>query len=230
MRSSSDRSNPDPRAKHPERGASRQRPEVTQWTGGWDILHNAKAARDAGDPFWDQSATCPFPQDFQSQEHSQDRHDRCPPRPHRLACVVLALVMLTFRFLWWLALPALILGVLVSVAEGPHAAADLWGERLDGVVVATQESVRVETARASGTRTSRQVVRHRYGLMCATAHRMPLDWGRAHPWIRRFAPRSASRRRKPTAYASRRRAMAFYGRSRYGLTRQRTTPRDRVVR
>ena len=73
--------------------------------------------------------------------------------------------MLTFRFLWWLALPALILGVLVSVAEGPHAAADLWGERLDGVVVATQESVRVETARASGTRTSRHVVRHRYGLI-----------------------------------------------------------------
>lgn len=27
---------------------------VTQWTGGWDILMDAKRQRDAGDPFWDQ--------------------------------------------------------------------------------------------------------------------------------------------------------------------------------
>ncbi|WP_295409278.1 hypothetical protein [uncultured Thiocystis sp.] len=26
--------------------------KVTQWTGGWEILHNAKRARDAGDPAW----------------------------------------------------------------------------------------------------------------------------------------------------------------------------------
>ncbi len=28
--------------------------KVTQWTDGWNILQNAKAARDAGDQFWDQ--------------------------------------------------------------------------------------------------------------------------------------------------------------------------------
>jgi len=93
------------------------------------------------------------------------------------AILVLALLILAARPPWWLSLPALILGVtslLVLVAEGPHAAAEVWGERLVGVVAATQESVRVESARASGARTSHTVVRHRFGaIVCYRAPQAP---------------------------------------------------------
>ncbi|WP_295584122.1 hypothetical protein [uncultured Lamprocystis sp.] len=90
------------------------------------------------------------------------------------AIAVLAVVLLAARLLWWLALPALILALLAMVAEGPHAAAEIWGERLPGVVAATQSSVQVETARARGARTSHLVVRHRFGaIVCYRAPDAP---------------------------------------------------------
>ena len=91
--------------------------------------------------------------------------------------LVLALLILSARPPWWLALPALtlsVLGLLVMVAEGPHAAAEIWGERLEGVVAATQASVLVESARSSGARASHMVVRHRYGaIVCYRAPDAP---------------------------------------------------------
>jgi hypothetical protein len=90
------------------------------------------------------------------------------------AIAVLAVVLLAARLLWWVALPALILALLVMVAEGPHAAAEIWGERLPGVVAATQASVQVDTAHASGVRTSHLVVRHRFGaIVCYRAPDAP---------------------------------------------------------
>ncbi|HYN78405.1 MAG TPA: hypothetical protein VES73_11495 [Lamprocystis sp. (in: g-proteobacteria)] len=93
------------------------------------------------------------------------------------AIFVLALLMLSVRPPWWLALPALLLSVLsllVMVAEGPHAACEIWGERLEGVVAATQASVLVESARASGARASHMVVGHRFGaIVCYRAPEAP---------------------------------------------------------
>ncbi|WP_295386614.1 hypothetical protein [uncultured Thiodictyon sp.] len=93
------------------------------------------------------------------------------------AILVLALLMLAARPPWWLSLPALFLGVLgllVMVAEGPHAAAEIWGERLEGVVAATHASVLVESARSSGARASHMVVRHRFAAsVCYRAPEAP---------------------------------------------------------
>jgi len=93
------------------------------------------------------------------------------------AILVLSLLLLAACPPWWLSLPALILsvlGLLVMVAEGPHAAAEIWGERLEGVVAATQTSVLVESARASGARSSHMAVRHRFGaIVCYRAPEAP---------------------------------------------------------
>lgn len=97
------------------------------------------------------------------------------------AVFVLALLMLALRLLWWLALPALILALLVVIAEGPHAAAEIWGESLEGVVAATEASVKVETARSSGSRTSHTAVNHRFGALVCYRTPDPPGLGAATP-------------------------------------------------
>ena len=87
-----------------------------------------------------------------------------------LACLGLLLA----RRLWWVTLPGLILSFLAIVAEGPRAAAEVWGIKVPGIVVATQESLRLETKRASGSRTSHYSVQHRYGaIVCYRAAGSP---------------------------------------------------------
>lgn len=76
-----------------------------------------------------------------------------------------SLFLLVARRLWFIALPAAILGLLVVVAEGPRAAAELWGDRVVGIIAATQESLRLETMRASGARVSHDSVQHRFGAI-----------------------------------------------------------------
>jgi hypothetical protein len=86
------------------------------------------------------------------------------------AVVVLALLMLALRLVWWLALPALILALLVVIAEGPHAATEIWGARVEGVVAATEASVKVESTTPSRSRTSHTAVHHRFeALVCYRA-------------------------------------------------------------
>ena len=82
-----------------------------------------------------------------------------------LLIMILALGLLLARRLWWVALPALILGLLALVAEGPRAAAEIWGIRVPGIVVATQESLKLETVRSSGSRSSHYAVQHRYDVI-----------------------------------------------------------------
>lgn len=82
-----------------------------------------------------------------------------------LALIAAGLSLLLARRLWFIALPAAILGLLVVVAEGPRAAAELWGERVDGIIAATRESLRLETTRPSGTRVSHDSVQHRFGAI-----------------------------------------------------------------
>lgn len=80
-------------------------------------------------------------------------------------------VLLLGRRLWWIALPAAILALLVMVAEGPRAGAELWGTRIPCIIAATQESLRLETMRPSGSRTSQYVVSHRFGAV--VCYRLP---------------------------------------------------------
>ncbi len=87
-----------------------------------------------------------------------------------LLVMIVALGLLLARRLGWVALPALILGLLALIAEGPRAAAEIWGVRVPGIVVATQESLKLETVRPSGSRTSHYAVQHRYGaIVCYRA-------------------------------------------------------------
>lgn len=94
-----------------------------------------------------------------------------------LICLSVAIVCLV---LWltrnWrlLALAGLILAFLGMLAEGPRAAAELWGSRLPGVVAATEESLRLETVRSSGSRTTHYNPRHRFGaIVCYRAAGTP---------------------------------------------------------
>ena len=88
--------------------------------------------------------------------------------------MLVGLGLLLARRLWWVALPGLILGLLAIVAEGPRAAAEVWGIKVPGIVVATQESLRLESLRASGSRTSHYSVQHRYGaIVCYRAAGSP---------------------------------------------------------
>lgn len=82
-----------------------------------------------------------------------------------LALIGTCLSLLLARRLWFIALPAAILGLLVVVAEGPRAAAELWGERVVGVIAATRESLRLETMRPTGSRVSHDSVQHRFGAI-----------------------------------------------------------------
>ena len=97
------------------------------------------------------------------------------------AVFVLALLMLVLRLLPWLALPALILSLLVVIAEGPRAATEIWGERVEGVVAATEASVKVETANPGGSRTSHTGVRHRFGALVCYRAPGPPGLGAATP-------------------------------------------------
>lgn len=88
--------------------------------------------------------------------------------------MLVCLGLLLARRLWWVALPGLLLGLLAIVAEGPRAAAEVWGVRVPGIVVATQESLRLESLRPSGSRTSHYSVQHRYGaIVCYRAAGSP---------------------------------------------------------
>jgi hypothetical protein len=87
-----------------------------------------------------------------------------------LLLMTIALGLLLARRLWGLTLPTLIFGLLAIVAEGPRAAAEIWGIRVPGIIVATQESLKVETFRSSGSRTSHYAVQHHFGaIVCYRA-------------------------------------------------------------
>ena len=77
-------------------------------------------------------------------------------RPLRLAVPFLARIAAAF---------AVILALLAIIAEAPRAGAELWGTRLPGTIVATQESLRLESVRASNQRSSHYTPRHRFGAM-----------------------------------------------------------------
>ena len=91
-----------------------------------------------------------------------------------LFVIVASLGLLLARRLWWLALPALLLAILAVVAEAPRAAAEVWGIRVPGIVVATRESLALETNRAQGSRVSHYTVQHRFGaIVCYRAEGSP---------------------------------------------------------
>lgn len=78
--------------------------------------------------------------------------------------VVGGITLLIAHRLRWIALTAVILALLVIAAEAPRAGAELWGIRVDGVIAATQESLRLETRRAGGSRTSHHAISHQFGV------------------------------------------------------------------
>lgn len=75
----------------------------------------------------------------------------------------------TCALLWLLrrwrlaALAGFILALIATVAEGPRAATELWGNRTIGIVAATAESLRLELVQASGTRNTHYNPKHRFG-------------------------------------------------------------------
>ena len=87
----------------------------------------------------------------------------------------LAALLLLLRRRWRLpALFVLVLALLAIVAEGPRAAAELAGERLPGLVAATRETLRLESHRASGQRSSHYHPKHRFGaIVCYRAAGTP---------------------------------------------------------
>jgi|GEM_PF-5063005 len=72
------------------------------------------------------------------------------------------------------ALFALALALVAVVARDPRAVAELWGERLPGVVAATRETLRLESVRASGQRSSHYNPKHRFrAIVCYRAAAAP---------------------------------------------------------
>ncbi len=91
-----------------------------------------------------------------------------------LAMMGAGVSLLMARRLWFIALPAAFLGLLVVVAEGSRAAAELWGERVVGIIAATRESLRLETMRPAGSLVSHASVQHRFGaIVCYRANGNP---------------------------------------------------------
>jgi hypothetical protein len=91
-----------------------------------------------------------------------------------LAAALGALVLLLWRPGRIPALLILILALLAIIAEGPRAAAELAGQRLPGIVAATRETLRLESVRASGQRSSHYHPKHRFGaIVCYHAPGAP---------------------------------------------------------
>lgn len=85
----------------------------------------------------------------------------------------LALVSALLLFLrrWRIAaLLVLILAFMAIGAEGPRAVAELAGQRLPGIVAATRETLRLESMRATGQRSTHYNPKHRFGaIVCYRA-------------------------------------------------------------
>ncbi len=91
-----------------------------------------------------------------------------------LAAALAALLLLVARRWRIPALFILALAVLAVVAEGPRAAAELWGERLPGVLASTRETLRLESLRATGQRSSHYHPKHHFGaIVCYRAPGAP---------------------------------------------------------
>ncbi len=84
-----------------------------------------------------------------------------------LACLILW-VLRTWRLA---ALAGFILALLAIAAEAPRAATELWGQTVPGIVAATQETLRLESVRASGARSSHYNPKHRFGAI--VCYRLP---------------------------------------------------------
>ena len=84
-----------------------------------------------------------------------------------LACLILW-VTRTWRLA---ALAGFILALLAIVAEAPRAATELWGQTVPGLIAATQETLRLESVRASGARSSHYNPKHRFGAI--VCYRLP---------------------------------------------------------
>ena len=84
-----------------------------------------------------------------------------------LACLILW-VLRTWRLA---ALAGFILALLAIVAEAPRAATEFWGQTVPGIVAATQETLRLESVRAAGARSSHYNPKHRFGAI--VCYRLP---------------------------------------------------------
>ncbi len=82
-----------------------------------------------------------------------------------LAAALAALLLLIARRWRIAALFVLVLALIAAMAEGPRAAAELWGEQVPGVLAATRESLRLENVRATGLRSSHYNPKHRFGAI-----------------------------------------------------------------
>lgn len=84
-----------------------------------------------------------------------------------IALLAGALTLWFLTGLRWLALLVGILAVLGIVAEAPRAASETWGTPVAGLLAATEESLRLETMRSSGSRVSHLSVQHRFdAIVC----------------------------------------------------------------
>ena len=99
-----------------------------------------------------------------------------------LACLILW-VLRTWRLT---ALAGFILTLLAIVAEAPRAATELWGQTVPGIVAATQETLRLESVRASGARSSHYNPKHRFGAI--VCYRLPGNPGLGAPGLGASAP------------------------------------------
>lgn len=91
-----------------------------------------------------------------------------------LCSMALGLLLWSLKIWRLAALALVVVALLAIVAEGPHAAAELWGVRVPGIVADTQESARVETARASGSHVAHESIQHRFAArVCYRAEGSP---------------------------------------------------------
>ena len=91
-----------------------------------------------------------------------------------LAVAIPSLVLLIARRWRIVAMVAFVPSVIAAGAEAPHAAAELWGWRLPGVIAATQESLRLESIRLTGQRMAHYSPKHRFGaIVCYRAAGKP---------------------------------------------------------
>ncbi len=84
-----------------------------------------------------------------------------------LACLILW-ILRTWRLV---ALAGFILALLATIAEAPRAATELWGQTIPGIVAATQETLRLESVRAAGARSTHYNPKHRFGAI--VCYRLP---------------------------------------------------------